>query len=1040
MKFDFLEQIVRATCEAVRPAERLTVSQAAEKYRYLDNAGSYVGYWDNRIAPYLVEPMDVLTSQEHTGMIFAGPARCGKALALDTPIATPAGWTTMGEIKSGDQVFGRDGKPYRVVFKSEIFTGHDCYELEFKDGSKIVADAGHKWLVHDSANQNELRVLTTEYMASRVMYRNRPRPRFLVPGAAPVAFEGRTPLRLDPYVLGAWLGDGHNIGARITSSARDVDEMRRILRTRGCANRHSVSEKGEHTIYLSAADARGSKTWGEVSGALSALGLLKCGGRGKFIPSEYLVAAYEDRLALLQGLLDTDGSATKTGTVEYCTVEPALASGVRQILWSLGVKSAVYLKKTIGRDVYRVQFTPTIGRQYFRLKRKQCRLKQLSARALANTTRRSIVSITKVRSVPTACISVASPDHVFLAGRSLVPTHNTDLYFNWLTHTAKCDPADMMVIHMTQNTARDWSIGDLRKVFRATKVLGDLVVPGRQNMNVHDVRFISGMRLLVKWPTISELSGKTIPRMWLMDMDRMPLDVDKEGSPYQLAKKRATTFGRFGMTVAESSPGFLVEDPKWKASKEEPHEAPPTKGILALYNRGDRRRWYWPCPQCKTPFEPDFSLLTYPNCKDAMEAAEQAHMVCPHCGAVIHHDSDKFGPGKNELNQQGRWLKEGQIWNVRTNKVEGNGRRSDTASFWLKGTAAAFTDWKTLTLSYLKAIEDFDRTGAEESLKTTVNVDQGLPYTPRGATVDRLPEEFKSRAKDLGEQVVPEGVRFLVAAIDVQKNRFVVQVMGFGVGNDIWVIDRFEIKKSERTDDDGERYWVNPASYAEDWKLLVDQVICKTYPLGDGSGRVMQLKAVACDMHGLKGTSKNAYEFWRWLRDEGQPPGMHQRFQLVRGEPSKTAPRVRMTYPDTDRKDRHAGARGEIPVLQINSDIVKDQLSVMLDRTDPRGGMISFPSWLPDWFYNELTVEVRTSKGWENPRSLRNESWDLLAYAIALSLSKHIRIEQINWENPPSWAAEWDVNDLISDPNDNKRFAHQQKGEYDLASLAETLA
>jgi len=616
----------------------------------------------------------------------------------------------------------------------------------------------------------------------------------------------------------------------------------------------------------------------------------------------------------------------------------------------------------------------------------------------------------------------------------------SDMFFNWLTHTAICDPADMMVVHMTQNTARDWSIGDLRKVFRHSKEVGSRVIPGRQNMNVHDVRFMSGMRLLVKWPTISELSGKTIPRLWCMDYDRQPMDVDKNGSPYQLAKKRATTFKRFGMTVAESSPGFIIEDPKWKRSKEYPHEAPPTTGILALYNRGDRRLRYWGCWQCKEAFEPNWETLKYPDCKDPMEAAEATVMVCPHCGFIMTHDGGRDGPGKTEMDRKGKWLKEGQHWDVQNGKVYGTGLRSDTASFWLQGPVAAFTDWKTIVYSYLKAQEEFERTGSEEALKTTVNVDQGRAYLPQGSESDRLPEDLKARAEDLGEQVVPPGVRFLLAAIDVQRNRFEVQVMGFGEGNDIFVIDRFTIKKSKRTDEDGERLWVNPASHPEDWQLLVEEVLTKTYPLGDGSGRRMQIKATGCDSGGREGVTKNAYDFWRWLRDKCETPDLAKRFLLLKGTSNKASPRVHLSYPDSDNKNRHAGARGEIPVLLINSNMVKDQLNAMLERKDPGNGCIHFADWLPDYFYNELTVEVRTSKGWENPREQRNESWDLLVYAIALSLSRLVNAERINWENPPGWAKPWDENDLVCENEDNKRFASQQKADYDLAKLAEQLA
>lgn len=642
---------------------------------------------------------------------------------------------------------------------------------------------------------------------------------------------------------------------------------------------------------------------------------------------------------------------------------------------------------------------------------------------------------------PMECLTSHEYTGMIFAGPAR--TGKSDMFFNWLAYTAKCDPADMMVVNMTINTSRDWAQGDLRKMLRHSKDIGKLVAPGRTNQNTHTTRFMSGMRLLVKWPTITELSGKTVPRNWIFDYDRIPDSIDNEGPAYDLTAKRAQTFRRYGMTVAESSPGREIENPKWMPRT--PHEAPPTKGILALYNRGDRRRWFWKCPHCRTPFEPDFCLLSWPDTADMVEAAEACWMSCPHCGGVIYHDTRDGVPGKHELNQldNARWVKDGMIW-TREGTLEGKPYRSDIASFWMKGPAAVFTDWRDLVLKFLKAEDEFERTGSQEALKTTINVDQGLPYAVRGLEVERLPEALKARARDLGQRLVPSGVRFLVACVDVQKNRFEVQIMGFGVGGDMWVIDRFQIRKSKRLDDDGERWPVNPGAYPEDWDLLTEQVLTKSYELGDGSGRHMQIKMVACDSGGRAGVTANAYQFWRRLRDhDGSefPAGLHRRFMLVKGASTKTAPRVQISYPDSERKDRHAGARGDVPVMFINTNLVKDTLHQMLDRTEPGGGMVTFPNWLPDDFFSELCVEVRTSKGWENLRNLRNESWDLCAYAIALGLHRDIKIERIDWQNPPGWADEHDFNDLVFIPQTGEiRFAVKTKADYDLSKLAATLA
>lgn len=629
----------------------------------------------------------------------------------------------------------------------------------------------------------------------------------------------------------------------------------------------------------------------------------------------------------------------------------------------------------------------------------------------------------------------------------------TDMALNWQAYTVICDPADMMLINPSNTTARDFSMRRVDRLHRHSKEVGARLIARKDADNTFDKQYKSGMLYTLSWPTINELSGKPIPRLWLTDYDRMDQNVDTEGSPFDLARKRATTFKSYGMTVAESTPGFVIENSKWIPKSR--HQAPPTTGILALYNRGDRRRWYWRCinPQCNQPFEPDFSLISYPETADKMEAAEMATLQCPHCGIDYHHDPMDGMPGKHEMNVNGRWVKDGQFW-MPDGTMTGDHVRASIASFWMKGVAAAFQDWKTLVLNYLDAEEEYENTGSEEALKTTVNTDQGMPYTPKMLASDRSPETIKNTARDYGNKEIPPGVRFLIASVDVQKNRFVVQVHGTGVGKDVWIVDRFEIKKSKRLDEDGEHLWVNPGAYPEDWKLLVEEVMERTYPLMDGTGRRMGVKLTVCDSGGKEGVTANAYDFYRWLRnpqdedmadtDQGDyhwSPGLAARFLLVKGASLKTAPRVRIEFPDSQRKDRHAGARGEIPVLMMNTNILKDQLDKMLDRRDPRGGRINFPNWLDDNFYTELTVEVKDpNKGWINPRRYRNESWDLLAYYIAGTLTQAIGLEHFNWEDPPTWAEEWDQNDLVFDPAEQEKPFATERPRRKLSDLAGNLA
>jgi len=178
--------------------------------------------------------LDALTNGLHSGQMIVIAARpaLGKALALDTPLATPQGWTTMGDVLVGDQLLGADGRPVNVVAVTEVMTGRPCYEVEFSDGERIVADGQHQWLTWTRAARGydaQLRgghrayaspvrpsVVTTEAIAASLRCRTvDARPNHAVQIAAPLQLP-EADLPIPPYALGCWLGDGHSAGARMT--------------------------------------------------------------------------------------------------------------------------------------------------------------------------------------------------------------------------------------------------------------------------------------------------------------------------------------------------------------------------------------------------------------------------------------------------------------------------------------------------------------------------------------------------------------------------------------------------------------------------------------------------------------------------------------------------------------------------------------------------------------------------------------------------------------------------------------------------------
>lgn len=576
-------------------------------------------------------------------------------------------------------------------------------------------------------------------------------------------------------------------------------------------------------------------------------------------------------------------------------------------------------------------------------------------------------------------------------------------------YAVTCDPGDALIVQMSQESARDFSRTRIDRAIRYSPELASRMATGRGDDNIHDKFFKNGMVLKLGWPAVSQLSSKSIRWVWLTDYDRMPDDIDGEGDAWTLALKRTQTFLSRGMCCAESSPGREMTDPGWR--RQTPHEGPPCKGIIGLYNMGDRRRWYWQCPDCREFSEPapgigSFALPSMEQLKEQIRTADIARLTrdcayfaCPHCGSLI---GEKH---KRAMNRAGLWLIEGQQID-RERNITGEPRQSKVASFWLGGMAAAFQGWESIVGRYLQGVHAYVTTGDEEKLKTTTNLDQGAPYMPQRAESVRSVDLLIVRKEETVKFQVPHGVRFITASVDVQaggKPRFVVQVEGWGAHGENWLIDRYNIRDSKRVDDDGQPLPVDPAAYLEDWELLTE-VMQKAYPLDDGSGRAMLPAMVSCDSGGKAGVTERAYDYWRKLKRAG----LHKRFMLIKGDGAPNAPRLKETYPDSDRKDRKAKARGEIPVWRLNTNQLKDAVDADLQREASGPGYRHFPEWLGDWFFEEMTFEVRTPQGWKKPGKGNNEAFDLACYNRAAAIRQGM--EKVDWSSPPPWARDWDSN------------------------------
>lgn len=596
---------------------------------------------------------------------------------------------------------------------------------------------------------------------------------------------------------------------------------------------------------------------------------------------------------------------------------------------------------------------------------------------------------------PMNCLASREYDAVIFVGPARTGK-TIGLIDGWVIYNVICDPADMLIIQMTEEKAREHSKKRLARTFRVSPEVVSRLSPNKNDNNVYDRTFLAGNYLKIGWPSVNIMSSSDYKCVALTDYDRFPEDIDGEGDAFSLASKRTTTFMSSGMTLVESSPGRDVKDVKWRRTS--PHEAPPTTGILSLYNRGDRRRWYWPCPHCGEYFQPCGDVVAgFRDIADPVLASEAAYIQCPFCSGRIMPEQ------KRELNGRGVWLRDGESINADGSRY-GDPRRSRIASFWMEGPAAAYQTLSQLVYKLLTAEQEYETTGSEETLKTVINTDWGLPYLPRASMEQRKSELLEQRAEPVPSRSVPDGVNFLVATVDVQAGRhrrFVVQVTGYGSRGERWIIDRYNITQSLRGDSDGESQRIDPASYPEDWDVLLTDVFHKSWPLASDPSQQMRLMAMAVDSCGEDGVTDNAYKFWRRCRRDG----LGKRIYLFKGDSIRRAKLITRTFPDnTGRTGRRAQAAGDVPLWLLQTDALKDRVNNALWRDSLGPGYVHFPDWLGSWFYDELTYEERSSDGkWSKPGRGANEAFDLMVYAEALVILHGY--EKIRWPDAPEWAS-----------------------------------
>jgi hypothetical protein len=392
--------------------------------------------------------------------------QAGKALDVDTPILTDKGWEKIGDLKNGDFVYGIDGKKTRVVKAHDILYKRDCYEVEFDNGEKIVADGDHLWFTQSRSERKKTKgsVKTTKDILSNLKtYSGAPNHRI------PICISGiensTKLLPIDPYTLGLWLGDETNTSIRLSCKTLKKSE-----------SLTSIIKENKH------------------------------------IPSEYFLSSREQRLELLKGLIDSDGYVRHDGGTYFYNTNLELVQQVRTLIEGLGYKVTYkdFILKPNGVECTRC------GMITFQPRELVCTLPSKTKRIkvepqVHNSKKRGhyhyIKNITAVKSRPVRCISVDNEDNLYLAGKQLIPTHNSTImtiYALWLA----CFYSDQRIVIVANKEKTATNI--FGRVRMAYEQLPGYIKPGVKEYQKTGVIFANDSSIGVSTTTSTAVRGESI--------------------------------------------------------------------------------------------------------------------------------------------------------------------------------------------------------------------------------------------------------------------------------------------------------------------------------------------------------------------------------------------------------------------------------------------------------------------------------------------------------------------------------------------------
>ena len=377
----------------------------------------------------------------------------GKSSSLNTPIYCPTSdrgdkyiKKTIGDLKVGDQIYDDTGNLTEVIHLNPIVI-EDVYEVEFDDGEVVECNMEHLWSVYDR-NFNQRRIEKVQCLRNTgFLYDNfklvnskngKVEYRFHVPVTKPINYPNIQNLPIPSYLLGYWLGDGCINSSTVVVCEEDLLSLCMNLDQIGCVYDYkprydrphlydvsvdTVKSLRENNSELSFTEAKQLS----FKDKLRQLGILS----HKRIPERYLYGTIEQRLELLQGIMDTDGYCDKGG---HCEISQSadhldLLQDISKLLDSLGIKNKIHYKKSScnGKeyDAYRINFRTDKTMPCFKLKRKYDRLPEKSSQIVKQ---KAIVDVRKTgKKKAMRCITVSNDSGLFLCGDKFTVTHNSYL-------------------------------------------------------------------------------------------------------------------------------------------------------------------------------------------------------------------------------------------------------------------------------------------------------------------------------------------------------------------------------------------------------------------------------------------------------------------------------------------------------------------------------------------------------------------------------------------------------------------------------------